>query len=305
MFCRTINGRRVVVCPSPWITTRHFGEETRDSISPVNTLYSLWLSPWHWQQRYLTWNNIRCVDSVHDCIDLLLEEVCNVAMAHTAPTSSVMGEERSNKQYEKKTDERWAMSLSELYSCSLSIFSIVFFHGSLIWKSHTIIWWHEARKTGGHYDNCGGLLNSYSINIYEEINRICAAKKAYLVILTNLTAPNRNASLSVWETWQKIVLGSGEERNLTRCQSTTCIVMLWHFKHLECTLCFDAFSFFCPEEITNQQSRHLWPEGLWGGFVTARLPVWLPRPSGIMWDGGGEWVTLSPPLNNCCWRAHL
>lgn len=103
----------------------------------------------------------------------------------------------------------------------------------------------------------------------------------------------KNASLPVWETRQKIFAGNGEEWNLPRCQSATCIVMLWHFKHLECTLCFEASS-FPQEEITNQHGGQLWPEGSWGRFVTARLPVWLPRPSGDMRDGGGEWETLSP-----------
>lgn len=95
----------------------------------------------------------------------------------------------------------------------------------------------------------------------------------------------KKSLISVWETWQRILAGSGEDWNLPRCQSTTCIVMLWHFKHLECTLCFEASS-FPQDEITNQQGGQLWPEGLWGGVATARLPVWLPRPSGNIWWWG-------------------
>lgn len=94
------------------------------------------------------------------------------------------------------------------------------------------------------------------------------------------------------------------EQILPLCKSTTCIVVLWHSEHLESTLWFKASS-FPQEEITNQHGGQLWPEGLWGGFVTARLPVWLPKPSGNTWDGGGEWETLTPPLSNCCWSAHM
>lgn len=53
---------------------------------------------------------------------------------------------------------------------------------------------------------------------------------------------------------------------------------------------------FHKKKITNQHGGQLWPEGLWGGFVTARLPVWLPGPSGNMWDWGSRVRnTLSSP----------
>lgn len=118
---------------------------------------------------------------------------------------------------------------------------------------------------------------------------------------TNQRHQMKNASLSVcvcacvWQSRQKILAGSGGERNLPRCQSTTCIVVLWHSKHLECSLCFEASSFL-QKEITNQKGRQLCLRACKGGFVTARLPVWLPRPSGNFWDVGGEWKTLFPPF---------
>lgn len=61
------------------------------------------------------------------------------------------------------------------------------------------------------------------------------------------------ASFSMWETWQKTLAGGDEEQILPCCQSTTCIVMLWHFKHLECTLCFEASSF--PQEENYQSTQ--------------------------------------------------
>lgn len=54
---------------------------------------------------------------------------------------------------------------------------------------------------------------------------------------------------------------------------------------------------FSRDEITNQHGGQLWPEGLWGGFVTARLPVWLPTPSGKsvrLRRGGNEKHSLQP-----------
>ena len=58
---------------------------------------------------------------------------------------------------------------------------------------------------------------------------------------------------------------------------------------------------FPRDEITNQHGGQLWPEGLWGGFVTARLPVWLPTPSGkyvrLRGRGGGQWEALSPTFS--------
>lgn len=145
------------------------------------------------------------------------------------------------------------------------------------------------------------LLRAWKMKLYEKIKWIRAQTRVFLVNFEPTSGTKWKMPLflcvrvCVWQSRQKILAGSGGERNLPRCQSTTCIVVLWHSKHLECSLCFEGSSFL-QKEITNQKGRQLCLRACKGGFVTARLPVWLPRPSGNFWDVGGEWKTLFPPF---------
>lgn len=111
---------------------------------------------------------------------------------------------------------------------------------------------------------------------------------------------------SVQQTWRKILAGSDEEKDPPHCQSTTCIVMLWHFKHLECTLCFEACSFSSRRNYQSTRKAAV----AWRlvrkvcdcKVASLTPPSW---PSGNIWVGGGERETLSPPLSNCCRSAHM
>lgn len=103
----------------------------------------------------------------------------------------------------------------------------------------------------------------------------------------------KNASYFVWNTWQNIFAGSDKKQNLPFCQSTTCIVLLYPFKHLEFTSCLGA-SRFSGEKITNPQGRQLWSEVLGGEFVRLQgCQVDSLDHLGNIRDGGGEWETLS------------
>lgn len=205
---------------------------------------------------------------MHVCNDLPLQQACNSVIVPTVHIDLLMREEGSKRltNSKRRWGERSGLKWARL--CA-SIFSVVPLNSRF---TNSFDGMNPIKR--GHYDNSGEQLKDHRIKMGKYIRYMCKNASFSYGYLTIQTAPiEKNASFSMWETWQTMLAG-GEQQILPRCQSTTCIVMLWHFKHLEHTLFFEASS-FPQEENTNQHGGQLWPEGLREGFVTARLPVWL------------------------------
>lgn len=79
-------------------------------------------------------------------------------------------------------------------------------------------------------------------------------------------------------------------------------------------LCYDTSNiwntlYFLKHPVFDRKKIPINMEGSCG-LKACEKGLWLQgcqfdsRPSGNRGDGGGEWETLSPPLNNCCWSGH-
>lgn len=98
--------------------------------------------------------------------------------------------------------------------------------------------------------------------------------------------PVEIASLSAWETKKVLAGGSRGAIPAPPCQSTTCIVALRHFRTS------GVHSMFRSSRFSTGRKLPISAEGIcglrarkWRGGRAARLPVWLPWPSG---DAGRE-----------------
>ena len=93
---------------------------------------------------------------------------------------------------------------------------------------------------------------------------------------------------SLLYSWQQTLAGSDEEPNPPRCQSTICIVVLWHFKHLECTLCFGSIQFSTGRNYQSSRQAAVAP-----GLVTRVCDCEVASLTlGSIWEqlSRGRWV---------------
>lgn len=141
------------------------------------------------------------------------------------------------------------------------------------------------------------IMTAFVKSFWEKVNKRIKCVLLWFVFNKYI----KSNSLSYGCTGERRLAGRAREQTLPRCQSAICIVLLWHFKHLECTLCFEASS-FPQEEITNQRKNSC-------GLRLAR-GICDCRVASLTLSSTWEYLSWGRGRRNsscidCCWSVHM